>query len=229
MAIRMRTDENIAKDVVDSLYWDARVDASEVSVKVEDGIVTLMGAVPSYSARAAASEAAWLTSGVRDVENQIQVNAQTDSPSDSEIQSNVERAFTWDTDLYPFDLNATTAAGWVTLEGTVDAFWKKVRAEDMAFGMRGVVGVTNKIAVVPTQTVADENLAEMIINALDRNVDVNVDDINVTVENGTVALNGAVPSWSAKRAAYDIARFTRGVRELRDQITVRLRTDTLQM
>jgi osmotically-inducible protein OsmY len=80
------------------------------------------------------------------------------------------------------------------LEGTVDAFWKKVRAEDLAFSMRGVLGLTNKIAVVPTQTIADENLAENIINALDRNVNVNVDDVNVTVEDGTVTLTGAVPS-----------------------------------
>ena len=221
--------EAIAKDVVDSLYWDSRVDASKVSVKVDDGIVTLSGTVPSYSSRAAASEDAWLITGVRNVENELTVDFQLEVPSDSEIKSNIEQAFTWDNDLYPFNVSVDLVAGWVTLGGTVDAFWKKVRAEDMAFGMRGVVGVTNKIAVVPTQTIGDESLAETIINALDRNVNVNVDDINVTVENGTVALNGTVPSWSAKRAAYDTARYTLGVKEVKDQTTVRLREETLQM
>jgi osmotically-inducible protein OsmY len=221
MAVRIKTDEGIAKDVVDSLYWDSRVDASKVSVKVDDGIVTLSGTVPSYSERAAASEDAWVITGVRDVENQLKVDFRIKVPSASEIKSNIENAFTWDNDLYPFDISVDVAAGWVTLEGTVDAFWKKVRAEDMAFGMRGVVGVTNKLAVVPTQTIADENLAENIVNALDRNINVNVDDINVTMEKGTVTLTGIVPSWSAKRAAYDTARYTLGVKEVKDRITVR--------
>jgi osmotically-inducible protein OsmY len=185
--------------------------------------VTLSGTVSSYSERAAVLEDAWIITGVRDVKNQLQVDFRTEVPADSEIKSNIEQAFTWDNDLYPFDIQISAEAGGVTLEGTVDAFWKKVRAEDLAFSMRGATGVTNKIAVVPTQTIADENIAESIVNALDRNVNVNVDDINVAVENGTVALNGTVPSWSAKRAAYDTARYTLGVKEVKDQVAVRLR------
>jgi osmotically-inducible protein OsmY len=228
MIARVRNDEFIAKEVFDSMYWDSRVDASKVSVKVDNGIVTLSGTVPSYSSRAAASEDAWLITGVRDVENQLKVDFRTTVPSDEEIASNIQDQFRWDNDLYPYDIQVTVLTGWVTLEGTVDAFWKKVRAEDLAFSMRGVLGLTNKIAVVPTQTVTDENLAEDIINALDRNVNVNVDDINVTVEEGTVTLTGAVPSWSSKRAAYDSARYTLGVKEVKDQITVTLPEETFE-
>jgi osmotically-inducible protein OsmY len=47
MAERIRTDESIAKDVADSLSWDSRVDASQVLVTVDRGIVTLTGTVPS--------------------------------------------------------------------------------------------------------------------------------------------------------------------------------------
>ena len=223
MAPRMKTDEGIAKDVVDSLYWDSRVDASKVAVTVNEGIVSLSGTVSSYSERAAALEDAWIITGVQDVKNQLQVDFRTEVPSDSEIKSNIEQAFTWDNDLYPFDIQISVETGWVTLEGTVDAFWKKVRAEDLAFSMRGATRVTNKIVVVPTQTIADEKIAESIVNALDRNVNVNVDNINVAVENGTVALNGTVPSWSAKQAAYDTARYTLGVKEVKDQVAVRLR------
>ncbi len=221
MATRIKTDEGIAKDVVDSLYWDSRVDASKVSVRVDDGIVTLSGTVPSSSTRAAVLEDTWVITGVRDVKNQIEVDILAESPSDSEIKSNIEHSFDWDTELYPFDFNIDISNGWVTLEGTVDVFWKKVRAEDLAYSMRGVVGVTNKIAVVPTQTLADESLAENIISALDRNINVNVDDINVTVEKGVVSLTGAVSSWWAKRTAYDIARYTHSVMDVDDRITVR--------
>ncbi len=221
MATRIKTDEGIAKDVVDSLYWDSRVDASKVSVRVDDGIVTLSGTVPSSSTRVAVLEDTWVITGVRDVKNQIKVDILAESPSDSEIKSNIEHSFDWDTELYPFDFNIDVSNGWVTLEGTVDVFWKKIRAEDLAYGMRGVIGVTNKIAVVPTQTLADESLAENIISALDRNINVNVDDINVTVEKAVVSLTGAVSSWWAKRTAYDIARYTHGVMDVDDRITVR--------
>ena len=108
----------------------------------------------------------------------------------------------------------------MTLEGTVDAFWKKEKAKDLASEIRGVVGVTNKIAVVPTQSIVDERLAENIVDALDRNINVNVDDIDVFVEDGTVTLAGTVPSWTMKWAAYNTARYTQGIIEVKDQINI---------
>jgi osmotically-inducible protein OsmY len=220
MAVRIKTDENIAKDVVDSLYWDSRVDASKVSVTVDDGIVTLAGTVPSYAEKMAASEDARLITGVRDIENRINVAYATKVPSDSDIQSNLKRSLTWDYFLDPHDIHVSVLDGWVTLEGTVDAFWKKVRAEDLTLG-RGIIGVTNKIAVVPTQTIADEKLAENIVNALDRNINIDVDDINVTVDKGNVTLTGSVPTWSSKQAAYNVARYARGVKHVNDLVAVR--------
>ncbi len=221
-----RTDQSITEDVVDSLSWDSRVDASKIKVTVDRGVVTLTGSVPSYSSKTAATEAAWVIAGVNDINNQLKVDSQVKLPPDSEIKANIEHALTSDNDLYPFDFRVAVEAGWVTLDGTVDAFWKKVRAEELIFGIRGVVELTNKIAVVPTQSIADENLAETIIHALDRNIYVDVDDIDVTVENGTVILNGAVPTQTAKRAAHDIARFTLGVRDVKDRITVRILEQT---
>ncbi len=226
MAEINRTDQSITEDIVDTLSWDSRVDALKIGVTVEHGIATLAGAVPSYSSRAAAIEDAWAVAGVREINDQLKVNLRSEIPSDSEIKPNIERAFTSDNDLYPFDLSITVEDGWVTLDGTVDAFWKKVRAEEVALGIRGVIDMTNRIAVVPTQSIADETLAETIMHALERNIYVNVDDIDVTVENGTVILNGAVPTQTAKRAAHDIARFTLGVREVKDRIAVRVLEET---
>ena len=107
-------DESIAKDVVDSLYWDDRVDASKVSVTVDDGKVTLAGNVPSYPTRAVASEDAWLITGVREVDNQLKIDYRMEVPSDSEIASNIESLFTWDNDLFPYDIQVNVTAGWVT-------------------------------------------------------------------------------------------------------------------
>jgi len=34
-----RTSEDIKKDIIDNLYWDARVDASDINVDVVDNLV----------------------------------------------------------------------------------------------------------------------------------------------------------------------------------------------
>lgn len=43
----IRADEEIKRDLVDELYWDYRVDASNVKAEVSDGKVRLTGTVPS--------------------------------------------------------------------------------------------------------------------------------------------------------------------------------------
>jgi osmotically-inducible protein OsmY len=52
------TDENIKKDVVDDLYWDNRIDASEINVTVDNGLVTLSGQVATYGERSVARDPA---------------------------------------------------------------------------------------------------------------------------------------------------------------------------
>ena len=63
------TDEKIKKDITDELYWDYRVDASNVKVEVSDGEVTLTGTVRDHTARTAANADAWGIAGVRQVTN----------------------------------------------------------------------------------------------------------------------------------------------------------------
>ena len=40
-----RTDEEIQRDVIEQLRWDARVQANEIGVAAKDGVVTLTGRV----------------------------------------------------------------------------------------------------------------------------------------------------------------------------------------
>ena len=66
-------DEQIKKAVVDMLYWDNRVDASNIDVEVTDGAVTLRGTVPSYTIKEAALFDAWKVIGVKKVDNNCYV------------------------------------------------------------------------------------------------------------------------------------------------------------
>jgi hyperosmotically inducible protein len=72
-SVMIRKGEEIKRDLIDELYWDYRVDASDVKAGVSDGKVTLTGTVPSYYARGRAHDSAAYTLGVLEVDNQIVV------------------------------------------------------------------------------------------------------------------------------------------------------------
>jgi osmotically-inducible protein OsmY len=217
-----QTDEEIKKDVVDQLYWDSRVDASEVNVKVDDGKVMLEGSVPSYTAKGAASSDAWTINGVNIVENDLEVKypETVTVPSDEEIKTDVETSLSLNINIDISDINISVTAGIVTLEGTVDAYWKKTRAESIASGISGVLDVINKLTIVPTKNFVDKDIAEDLVSSISRNYRVSIDEVDVKVENGIVTLTGTVPDWDAYRAVLDATEFTAGVIDIEDNLII---------
>ncbi len=213
--------ETIKKDVVDNLYWDMRIDASNVKVEVSDGKVTLKGSVPSYSSIRAATDDTWNVSGVTHVDNQLTVEYPTELtlPTDSEIQSNIENVLLWDSDVDSTKVDVEVENGIVILKGDVDAYWKVYHVENKS-DVTGVIDVVNKLAVVPTEDVLDKDIAKDVVNALTRNFNVDVDDVNVKVKDGKVTLTGTVPSWTAYTSAETSAFYTLGVTEVDNQLTI---------
>lgn len=69
-----RTDERIREDVCERLSWDDEVDATEVSVRVSSGEVTLEGTVETRHMKRRAEDLADEVSGVVDVHNTIRVS-----------------------------------------------------------------------------------------------------------------------------------------------------------
>ncbi|MBD3362845.1 BON domain-containing protein [Candidatus Dojkabacteria bacterium] len=214
--------EKIKKDVVDNLYWDSRIDASDIKVQVDrGGKVKLKGTVPSYTAKTSATTCAWDVNGVTRVVNELGVEYPTalKVPSDTDIKSNVESALLWSADIDSTKIDVSVDDNEVTLEGTVDAYWKKYRAETLS-DLSGVHSIVNKLAVVPTEDIADEQIAEDVINALTRNVNVDPEKIEVKVKNGKVTLNGEVTSWNTFRAAERSTYFTSGVKDVDNLISI---------
>jgi osmotically-inducible protein OsmY len=219
----MRTDERIKTDVVDQMYWDSRIDASNITIEVDSGQVKLNGNVPTFTAKQAAYDDAWVVSGVTTVENDLEVEpsqTKVEVPSDEQIQANIKNTFQWNPDLAAYKVDVTVKNGWAELSGTVDAYWKKVQAESDALSVNGVLGVTNNVAVVPTEKITDESIAEDVVNALERNLEINADNVDVTVRDGTVRLDGTVTTLSAKSAANNAALYTRGVVAVEDNLVV---------
>lgn len=82
----MRSDERITEDVNDRLTDDWMLDASDISVSVSNGEVTLSGTVGQRRDKRRAEDLAEAVSGVKDVHNTIRVQPQM-SASDTAGQT----------------------------------------------------------------------------------------------------------------------------------------------
>jgi hypothetical protein len=69
-----RSDERIKEDVSEALYKNPNVDASDVEVKVESGIVTLSGTIEDRQMKRLAEDVAARVSGVLNVMNLLTVH-----------------------------------------------------------------------------------------------------------------------------------------------------------
>lgn len=215
------TDREIKIEVSDQLEWDSRVDETDISVLVEDRVVTLVGTADSYTEKRYAEADAWAVLGVRDVKNELMVVVgEVSAFGDGYLEGTAEDALASNAEITAEDIVVDVNLGIVTLKGTVPTLWEKVRAEDIVGNLIGVLGVENKLAVVPTEDILDETIAETIISNIDRKAAVNVENVDVKVVDGIVTLSGSVASKAAHDAAYDSALFTYGVLEINDELRI---------
>jgi osmotically-inducible protein OsmY len=66
----------------------------------------------------------------------------------------------------------------------------------------------------------DEQIRKDIVGVLKQNVLFHEHDIEVGVINGNVSLSGEVPTFAARKAAYEAALYTPGVVNIHDEIEV---------
>lgn len=216
-------DEQIKQAVVSQLAWDSRVDASKIKVEVSHGIVKLEGFVPSTLAQSAAAEDAEVVAGVTDVVNALNVRIPETIrlPTDADLKISIANVLAANPDIDPSRIMVMVQEGQVTLQGSVDALWKKGFVETTVSLQRGVSDVESKLTVVPTKGSADQVTADDIAAALERHaLLVDSDDITVKVEKGRVTLSGEVTSAVARKVAGMIASYTDGVVELNNELRV---------
>ena len=218
--LERRSDRDLKQRILRELKWDSRVSWASINVEVTDGIVTLVGNVPTYVQKIAAQEAAHRVVGVLDVANDIEVRPIDQFVrTDSEIASAVRNALEWDA-LVPNELiQSTVSAGWVTLEGQVDYWRERTDAERAIRRLAGVIGVINKITI-RKQTVNEKQLREEIEFALERRADREAERLRIEVHDGAVDLWGRVHSWQEKRAVIGSISHAPGVTQLKDHLRI---------
>jgi osmotically-inducible protein OsmY len=145
-AARLHSDDEIAHGAVHLLRWDSQVPEGAVQVKVERGIVTLVGLVEQQFQKMAAEERVHRLPGVTAVDNRIVVRP-------AEVRANlggaVERAFLRNAKLHGAGIAVSAEGPKVTLSGKVRSVEDREEAADVAWRTAGVGDVENRLVVQP--------------------------------------------------------------------------------
>lgn len=109
------------------------------------------------------------------------------------------------------------ANGVVTLTGFVRRYSDKVQAERAAKRVKGVYGLANEIEV---RIGSDAEIARDAVAALHAQMPVSAESIKVIVDDGHVALEGQGKWHYQRQRAETAVRNLRGVKSVRNQITI---------
>jgi osmotically-inducible protein OsmY len=156
--------------------------------------------------------------GVFDVANDIKVKIPGGlARTDTEIAQAVRQALQWDVFVPDEQITSTVTDGWVTLDGTVERWGQRNDAERAVRNLTGVKGVANRVTVKPTKPVT-EDVHKAIEHVLERRAEREAKRIHVDVRDGIVTLTGSVHSWAERKSVVAAARFTPGVRDVKDNL-----------
>jgi len=212
-----RTGQELQKDVLAELKWDAQIQPNEIGVSVKDGVVTLTGWVDSYLKKWSAEDAANKVAGVKAVANDIEIKLATER-TDPDIAEAAVHALEWDAFVPSGKVQVTVSKGWVTLKGEVEWQYQKQDAERVVRRLTGVKGVTNLITVKPRVTTSE--LRKKIEDALVRNAELDANKITVEVQGSKAVLKGTVRAWAEKEEAARVAWSAPGITSVENLITV---------
>lgn len=225
-------DDEIRRAIKDAFKYDPRVTARNIHVNVDDGVVRLDGKVDNLKSKQSAARTARHVVGVWRVKNRIDVRPST--PSDATIADNIRDALRRDPYVERFEIDVWVNNGEANLTGTVDSYYEKFQAGDVAAGIYGVVAVDNNLVVNDdydiytydpyvdddwyvydydwytypngyTTTKTDWEIRDDIQDELWWSPFVDSDEVTVAVDDGMVTLTGIVDTWSERTAATEEA------------------------
>jgi osmotically-inducible protein OsmY len=212
------SDQDLASNVNDELYWDPKLNSAEIAVSAKDGTITLRGTVGSLREKLEAKKAAERVFGVVGVDNQLQVRLLTDKKrADAELRGDVLQALMLDS-LVPDTIDAEVDDGFVTLTGTAHWQYQRDEAERVAANVAGAYDVLDKVELKPAPSSHD--VKENIEAAFKRNAKLDADELSVSTSGGTVTIKGTVSSWAEHDQAIEAAWAAPGVTDVHDRMSV---------
>jgi osmotically-inducible protein OsmY len=212
-------DVTLRQLILDELEFEPCIDAANIGVTADDGVITLSGHVATYAEKEAAERATRRIKGVKAIAQGIEVRPiGTHRTADDEIAKRAVNTIGWHVTIPKDAVQVKVQNGWVTLNGRVEWQYQKNAAADAVRDLSGVVGVSNMVEVAPH--VSSTDVKRRIEDAFRRDAEIEAHSINVNVADGKVTLQGKVKTWSERQAAEHAAWSAPGVRTVEDRLAV---------
>lgn len=139
-----KSGNEIAIDILNSFKWNWEIPNDKVSVKVEDGWVTLEGEVQWNFQKEAAKNSVKNIVGVKGVTNVITIKTETNNDVN---KKDIELALLRNWSIKDKDINVKVSANKVTLSGTVHSLYQKDQAGRIAWMAPGVLTLDNELVI----------------------------------------------------------------------------------
>lgn len=140
-----RTDADLAQSVKNTLQWTAYLPKDSIKIMVENGYVTLSGAVDWDYQRKSAHNAVCFMFGVTGVSNQISVKH---NESSKVIKTEIENVLKRREQAKENHINVDVIGHDVTLSGSAPNWWERELVLGSVWGTAGVWNVTDNISIV---------------------------------------------------------------------------------
>lgn len=204
---------------MEELAFEPSVNAAEIGVSVENGIVVLNGTVKTLNEKWAVECAAQRVKGVAALTDELIVKPAGDNwRSDADIARAALNALDWSPAVPRKHIKVLVEHGWITLEGTVDFHFQRDAAEMAVCHLRGVRGVSNLLSVEPQISSAD--VKSQIERALERAAQINAEKIKVVATGNSITLKGDVRTWAERKEAERAAWAARGVSDVHNELRI---------
>jgi osmotically-inducible protein OsmY len=213
------TNNELKQHVQSALDWEPSVDATDIGVSVDEGVVTLRGNVGSYMEKLMAERVVLRVYGVKALANDLVVHVASGyERTDTEIAQAALAALKWITTVPSDRVTVTVKGGQLTLNGTLDWQYQKDAAARAVRDLTGVTGVTNYIIVQPR--VKSIDVRDKIEAAFKRSAQIDARRINVNAQDGKVILSGNVHSWAERQEAEHATWAAPGVTQVDDRLAI---------
>ena len=214
-----KTDTQLQADVIAELQWDPQLDASQIGVQVNDGVVSLNGVLTDATQKWSAERAALRVEGVQALAVALTVVIPaTEQRSDSDISHAAANALQLMGTLKGHAIKVMVEHGWITLAGDVEWDFQRQAASNVLRHLYGVTGISNAISL--RSKPLSHAIEQEVQTALKRRAIRDIDSITVSIDGADVILGGSVHSWSEQALARHAAAGMPGVRKVIDNIRI---------
>lgn len=210
--------------------------AMDLGVSVDNGHAVLTGKVAEDVNKDLAAQIALGVKGIKDVDNQIVVQADYVQPAptaersfgdvvdDASITAAIKNKLLWSKHASGLTTDVDTSWGRVKLKGTAVTAAARNAAGILARNTQGVRSVDNQLVVEASdkpntdtsamQDVADAWITMKVKSTFGYSTNVDGSDIEVSTANGVVTLRGTVESGAEQALAIELAGNVRGVKSV---------------